>query len=183
MSTVLKRCIRTAAALGVITLVAGCGGEEHGDLKEELNNLTKDLRGRVDPLPQVRPYEPVPYTAEGQIDPFRPERIEVAAARGAPSASASLIDEQKKRPPEPLEAFPLESIQMLGTITQANETFALVKAGPNLYRVRKGNYMGQNFGVITQIDEGQIAVKELVQDSTGDWVERMTALQLVEAKR
>jgi type IV pilus assembly protein PilP len=169
--------LTTALALG------GCGADEHGDLKEELNQLTKDLRGRVDPLPQVRPYEPVPYTAEGQVDPFRPERIEVAQGRGAASASTSLIEEQKKRPPEPLEAFPLESIQMLGTITQAKETFALVKAGPNLYRVKKGNYMGQNFGVITEIDEAQISLKELVQDSTGDWVERMSSLQLVEARR
>jgi type IV pilus assembly protein PilP len=164
--------------------LAGCSGEEHSDLKQELGQLTKDLRGRVDPLPQVKPYEPVPYTAEGQVDPFRPERIEVAqSGRGAPSASAALLDEQKKRPPEPLEAFPLESIQMLGTITQNQETFALVKAGPNLYRVRKGNYMGQNFGVITAIDEAQISLKELVQDSTGDWVERVSALQLVEARR
>ena len=172
---------RRAALLAISILAAGCGGEEHGDLKEELNQLTKDLRGRVDPLPQVRPYEPVPYTAEGAIDPFRPERIEVAAARGAPSASASLIEEQKKRPPEPLEAFPLESIQMLGTITQHKETFALVKAGPNLYRVKKGNYMGQNFGVITGIDEGGIKLKELVQDSGGEWVERTSGLQLVES--
>jgi type IV pilus assembly protein PilP len=163
--------------------LAGCSGEEHSDLKQELNQLTKDLRGRVDPLPQVKPYEPVPYTAEGQIDPFRPERIEVAAAGRAASASSNLIEEQKKRPSEPLEAYPLESIQMLGTITQKKETFALVKAGPNLYRVRKGNYLGQNFGVITAIDEAQISLKELVQDSTGDWVERVSSLQLVEAKR
>lgn len=174
---------RLAGILAAAMLAVSCGGEEHGDLKQELASLTKDLRGRVDPLPQVRPYEPVPYTAEGQIDPFRPERIEVAAARGAASASTALIEEQKKRPPEPLEAFPLESIQMLGTITQNKETFALVKAGPNLYRVRKGNYMGQNFGVITAIDEAQINLKELVQDSSGDWVERASSLQLVEAKR
>jgi type IV pilus assembly protein PilP len=173
----------SALVAAALALAAGCGGEEHGDLKQELAQLTKDLRGRVDPLPQVRPYEPVPYTAEGQIDPFRPERIEVAQAGGAATASTGLIEEQKKRPPEPLEAFPLESIQMLGTITQNKETFALVKAGPNLYRVRKGNYMGQNFGVITEIDEAQINLKELVQDSTGDWVERLSSLQLVEAKR
>lgn len=174
----------TLVAAAALALAAGCGGEEHGDLKEELNQLTKDMRGRVDPLPQVRPYEPVPYTAEGQIDPFRPERAEVAAAgRAEPSVTASLLEQQKKRPPEPLEAFPLESITMLGTITQNQETFALVKAGPNLYRVRKGNYMGQNFGVITAIDEAQISLKELVQDSTGDWVERVSSLQLVEAKR
>ena len=175
--------IARGLALAAVLAAAGCGSDEYSDLKEELNQLTKDLRGRVDPLPQVRPYEPVPYTAEGQIDPFRPERIEVAGAGRAASASTALIEEQKKRPPEPLEAFPLESIQMLGTITQAKETFALVKAGPNLYRVKKGNYMGQNFGVITGIDEAQISLKELVQDSTGDWVERVSSLQLVEAKR
>ena len=172
-----------ACAIAAATaLLAGCGAEEHTDLKEELAQATKDFRGRVNPLPQVRPYEPVPYTAEGQIDPFRPERIEVAQA-GRSSASASKIAEHEKRLKEPLEAFPLESIQMMGTITQNKETFALVKAGPNLYRVRKGNYMGQNFGVVTGIDDTQISLKELIQDSGGEWVERNSALQLVETKR
>ena len=170
-------------AVALAVLLAACGSDEHRDLKQELAELTKDFRGRVDPLPQVKPYEPVPYTSEGQVDPFRPERIEVAQASRRASGGTALIDEQRKRPPEPLEAFPLESIQMLGTITQEKETFALVKAGPNLYRVHKGNYMGQNFGVITAIDEAQINLKELVQDSGGEWVERMSSLQLVEAKR
>lgn len=170
------------AALVAATLLAACGGDEHRELRQELAELTKDYRGQVPPLPQVRPYEPVPYTAEGQIDPFRPERIEVAQASRSSNA-ASKIAEHEKRLKEPLEAFPLESIQMLGTITQDKETFALVKAGPNLYRVKKGNYMGQNFGVITAIDESQISIKELVQDSGGEWVERSSALQLVEAKR
>jgi type IV pilus assembly protein PilP len=178
-----RRPLAAALLAIAVGVVAGCGADEFGDLKEELNQLTKDLRGRVEPLPQVRPYEPVPYTAEGQIDPFRPERIEVAAAGRAATASTSLIEEQKKRPPEPLEAFPLESITMLGTITQNQETFALVKAGPNLYRVKKGNYLGQNFGVVTGVDESQIVLKELVQDGGGDWVERNSALQLVETKR
>jgi type IV pilus assembly protein PilP len=168
------------ALILALAVLGACGGEEHGDLKQELATLTKDVRGRVDPLPQVRPYEPVPYTAESQVDPFRPERIDVAKADGR---AMSTLGPDKNRPPEPLEAFPLESIQMLGTITQHKETFALVKAGPNLYRVRKGNYLGQNYGVITAIDEGGINLKELVLDSGGEWVERSTALQLVEAKR
>jgi type IV pilus assembly protein PilP len=171
------------AALGSCALaLTACGGEEHSDLKQELAQLTKDFRGQVPPLPQVKPYEPVPYTAEGQIDPFRSERIEVAQ-NTRPSGGQSKLAEHEKRVKEPLEAFPLESIQMLGTITQEKETFALVKAGPNLYRVRKGNYMGQNFGVITGIDEGQIKLKELVQDSGGEWIERNSALQLVEAQK
>jgi type IV pilus assembly protein PilP len=169
------------AGLGALALAA-CGGEEHGDLKQELAQLTKDFRGQVPPLPQVKPYEPVPYTGEGQIDPFRTERIEVAQ-NTRPSGGQSKLAEHEKRVKEPLEAFPLESIQMLGTITQEKETFALVKAGPNLYRVKKGNYLGQNFGVITGIDEGAIKLKELVQDSSGEWVERTSGLQLVEGQK
>jgi len=174
---------RLWSALVVAGLLGACGGEEHRDLQRELAELTKDFRGQVPPLPTVKPYEPVPYTSEGKVDPFRSERIEVAQAARGTSAAASKLAEQEKRVKEPLEAFPLESIQMLGTITQEKETFALVKAGPNLYRVKKGNYMGQNFGVITAIDEAQISLKELVQDGSGEWVERATALQLVEAKR
>src|SRR3954466_16323535 len=96
------------ALLAVAAALASCGGDEHGDLKQELAKLTADVRGRVDPLPQVRPYEPVPYTAEGQLDPFRPERIEVAA--GAVRNTSSKLSPDLNRPKEPLEAFPLESI-------------------------------------------------------------------------
>jgi type IV pilus assembly protein PilP len=168
--------------LGCVVMLAGCEGEQHSDLRNELNDMTKDLRGRVDALPQVRPYEPVPYQAENEVDPFRPDRIEVAAAAGTgPAASGKQPD--LDRPKEPLEAFPLESIQMVGSLTQGAETHGLVKAGPNLYRVRKGNYMGQNFGVITGIDEVQISLKELIQEGSGEWIERASALQLQEVRK
>ena len=172
----------TLAALAAASLLAACGGEQHGDLKEELAQATKDFRGRVDPLPQVKPYEPVPYQGEGQVDPFRPERIEVAQA-GRPSPNADKIAQHEKRVKEPLESFPLDALQMLGTITQGKEMFALVKAGPNLYRVRRGMYLGQNLGVITSIDDAQINLRELVQDSGGEWVERESALPLMETKK
>lgn len=176
--------IRTAIAVGAVALLAACSGEQHSDLKAELDKLTKDLRGRVDPLPSVTPYKPVPYEAEKEIDPFRPTRIEIAqAGQSAPSAGSSRIKAEQDRAKEPLEAFALESIQMQGTLTQGKETFALVKAGSNLYRVRKGMYMGQNFGVIMAIDEGQISLKELVQDGGGEWIERQSALQLQEGRK
>jgi type IV pilus assembly protein PilP len=175
----MKRVLVLACAAAL----AACSGEQHSDLKKELNEMTKDLRGRVDPLPQVRPYEPVPYQAENEIDPFRPSRIEVAAAGGSGGPSAGGKQPDLDRPKEPLEAFPLESIQMVGSLTQGRETFGLVKAGPNLYRVRKGNYMGQNFGVITGIDEVQISLKELIQEGSGEWVERASSLQLQEVRK
>jgi len=169
-------------ALACMAALAACSGEQFGDLKNELNDMTKDLRGRVDPLPQVRPYEPVAYQAENEVDPFRPGRIEVALAGGATPAAGGRAPDMD-RPKEPLEAYPLESIQMVGSLTQGRETFGLVKAGPNLYRVRKGNYMGQNFGVITGIDESQISLKELIQEGSGEWVERSSSLQLQEVKK
>ena len=171
------------AAAAALVLLGACTGEEFGDLKAELNERSKDFRGRVEPLPQVRPYEPVPYTAEGVVDPFRPDRIDVAGGPRGPRVETSKMAPDLNRPKEPLEAFPLESLQMLGTITQNRDTFALVKAGPNLYRIKKGNYMGLNFGVVTGIDEVQINLKELVQDGQGEWVERATALQLVEIRK
>ena len=179
----MKSAALRAAGLAAALLLVACTGEEFGDLKAELNEKSKDFRGRVDPLPQVKPYEPVPYTAEGIVDPFRPDRIDVAGAPRSPRADMSKMAPDLNRPKEPLEAFPLESLQMLGTIMQNRETFGLVKAGPNLYRVKKGNYMGLNFGVVTGIDEAQINLKELVQDGQGEWVERPSALQLLETKK
>ena len=185
-----RRVLRAAALVASASLLAACGGDEHSDLKSELDRMTKDMRGRIEKLPEVKPYEPVAYKAEKDaqgkpfVDPFRPMRIEVAQQeKVAPSAATARVKQEQDRAKEPLEAFALESIQMQGTLTQGKETFALVKAGSNLYRVRKGNYMGQNFGVITAIDEGQISLKELVQDGGGEWIERQSSLQLQEARK
>jgi type IV pilus assembly protein PilP len=161
-------------------LLAACGGEEHSDLKEELKSLTKDLRGMISPLPVVKPYEPVPYQAFDQPDPFGPAKIELAIAAAAKSSGGGANAPDTRRPKEPLEAFPIESLKMVGTLAQKDTTYALVRADASVYRVKVGNYMGQSFGIITGINENQINLKELVQDASGDWVERQVALQLLE---
>ena len=81
---------------------------------------------------------------------------------------------------EPLEAFPLEQLKMVGTLQQGSDTYALVRADKTLYRVKKGNYMGQNFGLITDVTDAEIKLKEIVQDSAGDWAERQSVLPLLE---
>jgi type IV pilus assembly protein PilP len=175
--------MRKLLAIAGCVLLAACGGEEQGELRQELAAMTKDLRGKVDPLPQVRSYEPVPYKGESLIDPFVPGRIVVAAAAGGTAGGGGGVQPDLNRPKEPLEAFPLDAIQMVGTLSQNKDMYALVRAGTNLFRVKKGNYMGQNFGLITAVEESQINLKEVVQDSGGDWVERSTTLQMSEAKK
>ena len=179
----MRTLANRAALVAALALLAACGDERSTEVRKELEVLSKDLRGKVDPLPQVKSYEPVPYKGESMLDPFVPGRIVVAQATGTAGGGGGGVQPDLNRPKEPLEAFPLEAIQMVGTLSQSKEMYALVKAGANLFRVKKGNYMGQNFGVITSIDEGQISLKEVVQDSGGDWVERSTSLQMQEGKR
>ncbi|MCZ7566009.1 MAG: pilus assembly protein PilP [Burkholderiales bacterium] len=166
----------TAAAL----LLAACEGGEHSDLRAELDRLTRDLPRRVDPLPQVKPYQPVPYEAFDVADPFGPAKIELAT-KSAASGGGGALAPDLNRPKEPLEAYPLETLTMVGTLTRQKQSYALVKADTGLYRVRVGNYLGQNFGVITRITDSEITLRELIQDSAGDWAERESALLLQEA--
>jgi len=173
--------MRNLAIVTAVLLLAACGGDEHQDLKAELKNLTADMRGRIDPLPVVKPYEPVPYRAFDLPDPFGSAKIELAVAAAAKAKSGANAPDAN-RPKEPLEAYPLESLKMVGTLSQKGVTYALVRADSSVYRVKAGNYLGQNFGVITGITDNQINLKELVQDASGDWTERKIALQIAEAE-
>ena len=172
--------MRKLAIITAVLFLAACGGDEHQDLKEELKNITKDLRGRIDPLPVVKPYEPVPYQAFDLPDPFGPAKIELALGAATKSKGGANAPDAT-RPKEPLEVYPLESLKMVGTLSQKGANYALVRADSSVYRVKVGNYLGQNFGIVTEITDNQINLKELVQDASGDWTERKNALQMAEA--
>lgn len=171
---------RATVIVAAALLVVACDGGEQQELKSELASLTKDVRGKVPPLPVVKPYEPVPYTAYDLPDPFGPAKIQLAAKGSGPGTGGGLKPDLN-RPKEPLEAYPLESLRMVGTLERGKQTFGLVRADAGLYRVRIGNYMGQNFGVITKISESEIMLRELFQDAGGDWAERESTLLLQEA--
>ena len=174
--------MKTSAILLAFALplgLTGCFKDEHSDLKQELNGLTKDVRGKIDPLPVVKPYEPVPYTAFDQPEPFGAAKIELVAKSTVTNTNALKPD--LNRPKEPLESYPLETLKMVGLLQQQKQTFALVRADTNLYRVKVGNYLGQNFGLVTSISDSQVQLRELIQDAAGDWAERQSTLQLQEA--
>ena len=155
-------------------LLAACSGGNQDELQQWMKDNTKDMRGRIPPLPQVKPYAPVAYDASGIIPPFSDRKLAVETKQGGGSG----IQPDMNRPKEPLEAFPLESIKYVGVIEKKKQSCGIVTADGALYQVRTGNYMGQNFGVITRISETEMNLRELVQDPNGDWVERVSSLQL-----
>lgn len=159
-----------------VLLLGGCSGEEHSDLREFVKESDKMPGGRIPPLPEVKPYEPFAYNAYDLTDPFKPRKIEPpkTTAKGG-------IQPDFNRQREALEAFPLENLAMVGTLQQKGQVFALVRApDKGLYRVSSGNYLGQNFGRIVGITETDIKLKEIVQDSGGNWEEKDQALMLQE---
>jgi type IV pilus assembly protein PilP len=170
------RRIALLAMVGTAALVlTACStGDDQEDLRRWMNEAAKDARGKIPPLPQVKPYESVAYDAGNLLDPFKTAKLGVEQQK--PSGTG--LQPDMNRPREPLEAYPLESLKYVGVMTRKNTSFALIQVDGSLYQVRVGNYMGQNFGVISKVSESQVALKELVQDSAGDWVERESTLLL-----
>lgn len=167
---------RVLMPLVLACALASCGGEQYSDLRQFVKESENLPHGRIPPLPDVKPYEPFTYDAYNLVDPFKPRKIEPPK-----NAAAGGIQPDLNRRKEPLEAYPLENLRMVGTLQQNKQTFALVKSPDNnLFRVKSGNYLGQNFGLITEISESTIKLKEIVQDSGGDWTERVSTLTLTE---
>ena len=158
----------------IAMLVAGGCSSEIDELKQFVRDSDKGVPRRVEPLPAVKAFEPFAYEGFDLSDPFKPRKITQKEGQGGGVAP------DLNRRKEPLESFPLEQLRMVGTLSQAKETYALVKADKTLYRVKKGNYMGQNFGLITDVTDSEIKLKEIVQDSAGDWAERQSVLPLLE---
>lgn len=164
-----------AAILGACVLLAGCAGGSEDDLQAWMNEQAKTMRGSVQTLPELKPFPVVAYAGTQGDDPYRSARMEPERR-----ASAGALRPDMDRRREPLESYPLESMQMVGILMQGRNTHALIKANNALHQVKVGNYMGQNFGVVTQITETEVTLRELVEDVYGDWVERITPLTLQE---
>jgi type IV pilus assembly protein PilP len=170
---------RVLIMISMAGLLAGCGGEQYQDLRQFVKESGANMRGRVDPLPEVRPYEPFTYDAFELSDPFKP-RSNQSVANG-PGAGAGPAPDPTRRK-EALEGYPLESLKMVGTLQdKTKKMFALIKTPDNnIYQVKGGNYLGQNFGVISMITETSITLKEVIQDTAGVWTERTSSLQLLD---
>ena len=163
------------ATVGILTcLLAACSGDDGDDLDQFMASAANDMSKSVEPLPEVLPYAPLQYNADGTLtDPFR--------ARKAASKSGTL-QPNTNRAKEALEAYPLESLKYVGSMSKSKLTYALVKTPDNtIQQIKAGNYMGPNFGLVTAINDTEISLREIVQDDlTGDWVERNASINLQE---
>ena len=160
------------AILGL--LLTACSGGDGDDLDKFMANAANEMSKGVEPLPEVLPYSPLQYNADGVLsDPFKARK---AVGR------ASSLQPNTNRPKEALEAFPLESLKYVGSLSKNKLNYALIKTPDNtVQQIKVGNYMGPNFGLVTKISEAEIVIKEVIQDDlTGDWVERSASINLQE---
>ena len=162
--------------------VAGCAPSNETELRQWMAEVRQQVRPVTQTVPAPKEFVPYNYESRNLVDPFDAQKVLMAVTRQQQvRASAGTIRPDLERRREALEGIPLDQIKMVGTMRQNNVDVALLSAGGATHMVRVGNYIGQNFGLITRITETEVQIKEIVQDAAGDWVERPAKLELQEA--
>jgi len=161
--------------------VVGCGGEQQ-ELTQWMEQQKREVKPNVEPLSPPKRFIPQPYAALSAVEPFSTQKLTVALKQEARQPN-SLLSTELNRRKEPLEAYPLDSMSMVGSVTKSGRPYALLRVDSLLYQVKAGDYLGQNFGKITKISETDVTLREIVQDAAGEWIERTSALQLQEKAR
>lgn len=173
--------VKSAILLGLAGLLSACD-QGLGDLQSYVQEIKSQPPGRIEPIPEFQPYQKFEYASNDLRDPFKkldfrrpeelPEDLQVAGSGIKPDAD---------RVREPLEDFPLDTLRMKGTVTQEGVKWALIFAPDNtIHRVIEGNYLGQNHGRIIELNDQKIELTEIVPDGLGNYIERSTAIALVE---
>ncbi|MEZ5459081.1 MAG: pilus assembly protein PilP [Steroidobacteraceae bacterium] len=161
-----------AAALAASMLLAGCASKD-SELERFIQKTKKESGGKVEPLPEVKPYQSFTYAAREMRSPFMP------GGSGASSASSLRPDSRRNR--EYLEQFSLDTLRMVGTLRLGGGNYALVQTKDGLVqRVLPGNYMGQNDGKVIDVQPTKITLIEIVPDGVGGYMERPASLALSE---
>jgi type IV pilus assembly protein PilP len=174
-----------SCVLAVGVLLTGCGESRDDDIRQWLVSERNQTQPKVQPLPAPKQFVPEPYQSASVVEPFSSQKLTQALMRDSSQAASNgaLVAPELKRRREPLEAFSLDAMTLVGSISKAGRPVALVKVDNLLYQVRPGNYLGQNFGKVTKISETEVNLREIVQDAGGEWVERIVSLQLQERQQ
>jgi type IV pilus assembly protein PilP len=173
--------VRLGVALLGLSLLAGCTAD-HDELRQWMEQQRREIKPNVTPLQAPKKFDPEPYSQTQAVEPFSSQKLSVALKQEA-RAPNSLLARQLNRRKEPLEAFPLDSMSMVGSVTKQGQPYALLRVDALLYQVKVGDHIGQNYGQITRINETEITLQETVQDAAGEWIERPATLQLQERAR
>jgi type IV pilus assembly protein PilP len=164
---------RIALVAAVVAAVGGCSSDMD-DLQARIQEVKSRPGGRIEPLPEVKPYETYSYAAANLRSPFIQGMPASAAAPGA-------LRPDLNRPREFLEQFSLDTLRMVGTLRMNGRTYGLIQTQDGLvHRVLPGNRLGQSDGRITAIEEGKISLTEIIADGMGGFIERPAALALSE---
>ncbi|HKS96391.1 MAG TPA: pilus assembly protein PilP [Terriglobia bacterium] len=181
----MKRLATLTFCLAALALLSACDGGRDNDLRTWMSEQRAQARPHVTPLAEPKPFVPADYLEQGATDPFSEEKLTQALKRDTAKvvANTALITPELNRRKEPLEAFPLDTMSMVGSMIKGGRPVALINSGALLYQVHVGDHLGQNYGRVTAITETEVKLREIVQDATGDWVERMTSLTLREGSK
>lgn len=163
-------------------LLQGCTSSGEDELREWMQSERNSIKPQVKPIPEPTKFEPQAYTGENALEPFSREKLAsvMQGDQNIPAVNSALIEPELNRRKQPLEAYPLDTMSMVGSLNKQGQLVALVKVDNLLYQVRAGNYLGQNYGKVTRITETELTLREIVQDAAGEWVERPATLQLLE---
>lgn len=171
----------TMALFGLV----GCGSSDQEELQQWMTEQRNSTKPQVKPLSAPGKFSPETYGQEAAIEPFSIQKLTQALKRDSSqaTANAALIAPELSRRKEPLESSPLDAIAMVGSLIKVGQPVALVRVDNLVYQVRPGNHLGQNYGRITKVTETSLALREIVQDAAGEWIERTATLQLLEGKK
>jgi len=166
------RLLRILMATLPSLVLAACGNNVD-DLTSYIDDVKSRSGGRIEPLPQIKPYETFQYSADQVRSPFVPDTPQVSEQ--APTGPSPV----KNRNKEYLEQFPLDTLNMVGTLVREGKTFGLLQTQDGLvHRVLPGNYVGQNEGRIVAVGDAEIEVEELVPNGIGSFFKRTAAIGL-----
>ena len=184
LSGAQPRAAASLLALAALAGLVGLGGcsADYDELQAWVESERRAVKPRVQPLQAPRKFDPESYSGAQGADPFSNQKLSSAIRQESIQPNSALAGEMTRRK-EPLEAFPLDGMTMVGSLARQGRNYALLRVDNLLYVVKPGDYLGQNYGRVTKIEETRVDIRELVQDAAGEWVTRQAQLHLQERAR